>query len=564
MTPKMARLGTRFLAGAAGTGLLAASLAWAAAPPPEVGRAVVAADHRLVSQAGVEVLAQGGNAVDGAVAAALSAGVVQPAGSGLGGGGFAVIAGRDQQPFTWDFREVAPAAATPDMYVTSDGTVSRKRSKRGALAVAVPTESRGLARLLAQRGSLRPMQVAAPAIRQANRGFPVGAHLARALSRTRYDDVQRLFSVDGKLASRGLRVRNRALGRTLRAWAATAGEDLHTGRGASCIIERVQADGGILTAQDLADSTPKERPPIVTRFGEHTLVTMPPPSSGGVVLAQVLQVLDGHDLKSMGHNSSDYLHLLTEAMKHAYADRAHHLGDPDHVQVDVDRLLGQARVAEIRSKLWPMRTFPVEHYGERIAPPTDAGTQHISVVDAQGLGVALTTTVNTSFGSGIVEPCVGLPLNNQMDDFSAAPGVPNAYGLVGSEANAIAPGKRPLSSMTPTVVLDADGQVVMVLGASGGSTIISGTLQVYLNMAVFDMDPQAAVSAPRIHHQWLPDTLFVEPEIPRDVRQNLEKRGHTLDVRPGFTAVQAVRRSDDGRMEGGSDPRKGGWPAAVP
>ncbi len=554
----------RLLALVTAGGALAA-MALAAAPPPEIGEGVVATDHRLASEAGAEILRSGGNAADAAVAAALAAGVVQSAGSGLGGGGFAVVVepGPDGARAVLDFREVAPAGATRDMYIKDNGKVSSKRSRRGALAVAVPAESRGLARLLAERGSLQPMKVAAPAIRHASQGYVVEAHLAEALSRTKYDEVQALFSVDGTLAVRGVRVKNKALAGTLKRWAASRGEDLHTGRGAAAIAARMASDEGLVTADDLARVMPKDRAPIVTHFGEHTLITMPPPSSGGVVLAQVLQVLDGYDLESLGHNSSDYLHLITEAMKHAYADRAHHLGDPDHVKVDVDRLLGDARIDAIRHEVWPGRTFGPEHYGALIAPPTDGGTQHISVLDKDGMGVALTTTINTSFGSGVVVSDLGLPLNNEMDDFSAQPGAPNAYGLVGSEANAVAPGKRPLSSMTPTVVLDKEGRVVMVIGASGGSTIISGTLQVYLNMAVFDMDPQAAGSAPRIHHQWLPDTLFVEPEIPLDVRQNLEKRGHTLDVRPGFTAVQAVRKRAGGVVEGGSDPRKGGWPAGT-
>jgi len=225
----------------------------------------------------------------------------------------------------------------------------------------------------------------------------------------------------------------------------------------------------------------------------------------------------------------------------------------------VPALTGAERVAEVRRAIWPGRTFGPDYYGEVIAPPRDGGTQHISVIDARGNAVALTTTINTSFGSGVVAG--GAILNNEMDDFSAKPGAPNAYGLVGTEANAIAPGKRPLSSMTPTLVLDADGQVVLSLGASGGSTIISATIQVFLNMVVFGMDAQEAVSAPRMHHQWLPDTLWLEPGIPADVQRALQARGHTVVVREGFSAVQVARRLENGMAEGGADPRKGGWPA---
>lgn len=529
------------------------------APPPEVGRAMVSSDHELASAAGAEVLRQGGNAVDAAVAAALSAGVVNPAGSGLGGGGFAVFAGVGT-PGSLDFREVAPARSTRDMYV-ADGEVDARASRVGGLAVAVPGESRGLAKLLADHGRLTPSQVAAPAVRQASEGFRVRAHLAHALENTAHAAVRELFTVGGRLASDGDHVRRTDLAKTLRQWARSRGEFLHTGRGASSIAATIAASDGVLTRADLASYQPAEREPLVGRYKDYTLVTMGPPSSGGVVLLQALGVLEGYDLAPLGHNSSAYLHLLTEAMKHGYADRAHHLGDPDHVEMPIERLLSEGRRDTIRRAIWPGRTFPPEHYGPSIAPLADAGTQHIAVIDDAGVGVSLTTTINTSFGSGVVDPATGVVLNNEMDDFAAAPGVPNAYGLVGNDANAIAPGKRPLSSMTPTVVLDGDGRVVMTLGASGGSTIISAVLQVFLDVVEFDLDPQEAVAAPRIHHQWQPDRLFVEPGIPADVLVALEARGHTVEVRPGFSSVQLVVRAERGRLEGGADPRKGGWPA---
>ncbi len=539
----------------------AALLGVAATVAPVRGRGVVAADHLLASEAGRDLLRAGGNAVDAAVAAALAAGVVQPAGSGLGGGGFAIVAGAGSDRYVLDFREVAPAAATRDQFV--GGASDAGRSRVGGDAVAVPGESRGLARLLAERGTRPPRAVAAPAIAYAARGFRVGDHLANALAGSSYGDVRSLFTVDGQVATAGVVVRNPALAATVRRWAATAGEDLHTGASARAVVDAARATGGRLTMDDLAGYTPVPREVLVARFGDHTLLTMPPPSSGGVVLAQALGVLEGYDLASLGAGSSDALHLVAEALKHGFADRAHHLGDPAFVDVDVARLTSEARIGEVRRKIWPGRTFPPEHYGPPISPPRDAGTQHISVVDAAGLGVALTTTINTSFGSGVVPASLGLPLNNEMDDFATAPGVPNAFGLVGAEANAIAPGKRPLSSMTPTVVLDRDGRVVMVIGASGGSTIISATLQVYLNVVVFGMDPQEAVSAPRIHHQWMPDTLFVEPDVPADVVRNLEARGHTVDLRRAFSSVQVVVVGPDGVASAASDPRKGGLPAAA-
>lgn len=528
----------------------------------DAGRGMVASDHALASACGAEILERGGNAADAAVATALCAGVVQPAGSGLGGGGFAIVVDAgDADGAAWDFREVAPAAAHRDMYRNDDGGVDADASKLGGLAVAVPGESRGLATLLAEHGSLPPKVVAKPAIRLAARGFRVGAHLVHSLERPTSDEVLAEMSTREGPVTHGDVLKRKALAGTLRRWARTAGEDLHTGKGAEAIVAHANADGGVLTGLDLDAYTVAERTPIRVRWGDRTVVTMPPPSSGGIALGQVLRALEGVDLEGLGHNSSAYLHVLTEAMKHAYADRAHHLGDPDVVEVPVERLLSDERIAEIRAAFDPDHTLPPEAYGPPIEAPTDAGTQHLSVVDGKGGAVALTTTINMRFGAQLVPPTVGIVLNDEMDDFSAAPGVPNAYGLVGTEANAIAPGKRPLSSMTPTVVLDPTGRVELVVGASGGSTIISGTLQTLLNVLVFGMTPEDAVAAPRIHHQWQPDVLFVEPGIPRDVVVALEARGHTVDVRPGYTAVQAILVGEQRLATGGSDPRKGGRPA---
>lgn len=516
----------------------------------------MAADHALASQAGRDQLRSGGNAVDAAVAAALMAGVVQPAGSGLGGGGFAVVAG-PAEPYVLDFRESAPAGARRDLYVGPDAPSSRV----GPSAVAVPGESRGLARLLRDRGSRSPSQVAAPAIRAARRGFVVGDHLARALAAAAFPGVVAQFTVGGEVASAGVHVRNPALASTLRRWASSGGEDLHTGRGARAVAGSM-GESGLITDRDLRDYAPAARAPIVAHFKGYTLYTMPPPSSGGVVLGQALAVLEGYDLAALGHNSSDSLHLIVEALKHGFADRAHHLGDPDFVDVPTERLLSDARITQIRQAIWPARTFEPTVYGPPIAPPRDGGTQHISVVDEHGMAVSLTSTINTAFGSGLMADGLGFPLNNEMDDFALAPGVPNAYGLVGAEANAVAPGKRPLSSMSPTVVLDEQGRAVMAIGASGGSTIISSTLQVFLNLTVYGLDAQEAVSAPRVHHQWLPDALFVEDAMPRDVVDNLRARGHAIKSLPTYSSVQVVVAREGG-LEGASDPRKGGWPAAI-
>ncbi len=553
------RWSRRFGGAIAALGVALAAVA--AAPSPERGDAMVSADHPLASQAGAKILALGGNAADAAVATALAAGVVQPSSSGLGGGGFALWVDGAARGVI-DFREMAPGAATRDVFLDPDGGVRAGASRIGGLAVAVPGESRGLARLLATRGTMRPAQVAAPAIELASRGFPMGAHLYAAVGRTTHPEVRALLTVGGERTLPGQTFKRPDLARTLKRWASTAGEDLHTGEGARAIADAVSRTGGILSSEDLAAYAPIDRAPLVGAFRERTIVSMGPPSSGGVALLQMLAALDGFDLAAMGHNSSAYIHVLAEVMQHAYADRAAYLGDADVVDVPVERLLSEQRRDEIRRAVWPARTFPRAYYGAPIEPHRDAGTQHISVVDGAGRAVALTTTVNTSFGSGVVPEGLGIVLNNEMDDFSAAPGVPNAYGLVGSEANAVAPGKRPLSSMTPTVVLDADGAVVMAIGASGGSFIISSVLQVFLNLEVFGMDAQEAVSAPRIHHQWTPESLWIEPDVPADVRQALAARGHVLRERAGFSGVEVVVRDGEG-WAGGADPRKDGWPAGV-
>lgn len=558
-------------AGSVGLLVLVALGALAAAAPPVIrGRAMVVADHVEASRAGAEVLRLGGNAVDAAVATALSAGVVQPSASGLGGGGFAVVVLPDGTRAAVDFREVAPGAATRDRFAAAG--VAADASRKGPFAVAVPAESRGLAWLLRTFGTLSPRQVAAPAIRQARRGFPLGPWMANSVGRTKDGEVRALFSaVD---LQPGTTVRRKALAATLTRWAATDGEDLHVGRGARAVVEEV---GGAVSLEDLAAYQVVRRDPIVVTWRGRTIVTMPPPSSGGVVLSQVLKVLEGEDLAALGHNSAAYVHRVSEALRHGFADRAQHLGDPAFSDVPTERLLSDARIAEIRAAFDPERSFPPEAYGTLVQPPTDAGTQHLSVVDRQGGAVALTTTINTDFGSGLVVESLGLILNNQMDDFAAAPGVPNRYGLVGSERNAIEPGKRPLSSMTPTVVLAPDGSVELVIGASGGSFIISSTLQALLNVLVFDMDPAEAVAAPRFHHQWLPDELILDPGFPEDVARALEARGHHVRRQktrrvceeagnPFFdcfrASVQAVWVNGETRL-GGADPVKGGAPVGV-
>ena len=539
---------------------IAALLLTGAAPPPAIGRTgMVASDHVQASQAGAQVMAAGGNAVDGIVAAALAAGVVQPAGSGLGGGGFAVVVAPDGTQTVLDFREMAPAASTRDMFLLA---TAENASRIGGLAVGVPGEAAGLVELHRRHGRLPLDQVVAPAIALATTGFPVGAHLAQALWEAEAEALglsKALFDVD-QVPQEGTWVKRVRLGQTLTVLAQVGGSAFREGPIAADIAQASQAAGGILTEMDLANYTPRDRVPVVGQYRGWTVVTMPPPSSGGVVLLQVLSVLEGDALPPA--QSAALFHRLAEAMKHAYADRARYMGDPDRVEIPVARLLSLERIAAIRKDFKANRTHPAAHYGTPVHVGDDGGTQHISALDADGLAVALTTTINTSFGSRVVAPQSGILLNNEMDDFVARPGVPNHYGLVGSEANAVAAGARPLSSMTPTVLISPDGSERIVVGASGGPFIISSTLQVILNIIDFGMDPAEAVSAPRMHHQWAPNTLFVDQGTSPDTIVRLRTLGHTVEVKDFYSSVQLIRGGAGGFV-GASDPRKGGWPAGV-
>ncbi|MEC7242860.1 MAG: gamma-glutamyltransferase [Myxococcota bacterium] len=529
----------------------------AAAPPPLwAPGGMVASDHPLASEAGASILQEGGNAVDAAVATALAAGVVQPAGSGIGGGGFAVFGSSPQEMGCLDFREVAPAAAHPGLFLDSEGNVVPGASTKTGLAVGVPGEGRGLAQLLRDHGRMSPREVARPAVRLAKHGFVTGEQLLKAVASA---PMTSLFQEGSP--GRGQTVRRPRLARTLKKWASSSGEALYTGDIAADIVEATQAAGGILERADLEAYQPVEREPLVADYRGYTVVTMPPPSSGGAVLLQVLKALEGHDVASLGHNSSEHLHLLAEYMQHAYADRAAVMGDPAFTDVPVDSMLSEDRILAIRGRFVPDRTLEREVYGGAVSIPEDGGTHHLSVLDSEGFAVALTTTINTFFGSEVVAPRSGIVLNNQMDDFVAKPGVPNTYGLIGRAANAVEPGKKPLSSMTPTVVFK-DGDVVLVVGASGGPFIISSTLQAISNVVDFGMTAEEAVSVPRMHHQWVPELLFVDEGIPVDVVRRLEERGHEVRQMAFFSAVQLIQYGNDGFF-GAADPRKGGRPAGA-
>lgn len=529
-------------------------------------KGMVSADNALAAAVGARMLSKGGDAADAAVATALMLGVVQPFASGIGGGGFAVVYRSDGDPYALDFREVAPAKANKDMYLDAKGDVVSKASTRGPKAAGVPGEVAGLWALHQAHGKLPWKTVVEPALKAARDGFRVGALLHRRIVSKRVEIAarprlaSRFFDAKGEPLKAGATLTRPQLAKTLAGISKGGVKAFYSGDFATRLGKIITADGGLISADDLGAYTAKTRPVVRGTFKGHTVLSMPPPSSGGAVLVQVLRVLEPVDLEALGHNSSAYLHRLAEALKHAFADRARVMGDPDFTPVPLEALIGDATIQRVQAAFRSDRTLEQDAYGGKYAIPEDGGTSHFSVVDKAGNAVALTSTVNTSFGSMYIAGETGVLLNNQMDDFVAKPGVANAYGLVGRAANAIAPGKRPLSSMSPTVVLK-DGKVRMVVGASGGPTIITGTLQALLNVIVFNMDVRAAVSVPRIHHQWVPERLMVEPGIPVDVQAALARRGHTVKAWRRFTAVQAITQSPGGQA-GAADPSKLG--AAVP
>lgn len=583
-------------------------------PPLRSQAGAVAADHELASQAGAEVLAQGGNAVDAAVATALALGVVQPSGSGLGGGGFLVSRRADGKVEVLDFREVAPKRAQPDMYLDkATGQVVAERSRHGGLAVGVPGEAAGFAlalRELGQLGAKNPAQIVAPALRLAREGFSVGRHLCRSaelvVPKLLIDNPLRaMLAPAGTPLKVGEYWRRPELASTLEtlgregflAFYKTSKGPTPAQPGANPpligdeILRAVQAAGGLLTAEDLRAYRPVKRQALEGNYRGWHLYSVPPPG-GGMTAIEALQILDARPPLREGPLASSTLHEIIEAFKHAFSDRARYLGDPDFDKVPVAELTSPSYATQRAAQVQLEGVLPSEQYGQPkkegdqpAQAPRDHGTTHICVIDKDGNAAAITTTVNLSFGAHLVAGRTGVLLNNQMDDFAAMPNRPNAFGLVGNGANGVAAGKRPASSMTPLIAVAPDGSVLCV-GGSGGPTIVTGVVQTLINIVDFHMNVEAAVSAPRIHEQFIPDRVSVEPEIPADVRAGLQRRGHKLlltphpletavqavlwhkkvgrsaAVEPSSTAVRTDNDPDPRPFSAASDPRKGGLPAA--
>lgn len=546
--------------------------------------AAVAADHPLASQVGVEILKKGGNVVDAAAAVGFALSVLRPASSGIGGGGFMVIwNARQQCCVVLDYRERAPLRACADLFAAdakkpeNDETGLPKSSVRGPLAAAVPGQVAGLCCAVEQYGRLPIREVLAPAIRLARDGVPADAHYVNTLNsaaktwshwpedfRQKFATFHRTYLAGGKLIKVGDIVTSPQLP-ALERIAASGACGFYAGPVRDALVELSRSHGGLFAPEDFCDMRPVLREPLRLSYHGYDVLTMPPPSSGGVALLTTLQILEELDARDpsqpfakLAPESPAAVHRLTEAFKHAFADRAEFLGDADFAAVPVQRLISREHARELAARIDLTRTRPTESYG-RFAPVHDAGTTHFSVIDAEGNAVACTETINTEYGSWLVEPKFGILLNNEMDDFSAVPGQPNAFGLIQSSANAVAPRKKPLSSMTPTIVVK-DGKAVFALGASGGPKIITATTQVLLRLLHQQQTPAAAVQAPRLHHQWLPDVLDLEPPLQRELREPLTAFGHQTRERAANAVTQAVSRSADG-LRAGSDARKGGRPA---
>jgi gamma-glutamyltranspeptidase / glutathione hydrolase len=560
--PRIAALALLFLGAAASAQI---------AGPPVLGRnGMVASSSPAATRVGVEILKAGGNAVDAAVAVGFALAVTLPEAGNLGGGGFAVLRLAGGTEVALDFRETAPAAAGPHLYLGANGKPDPKRSVVGGLAVGVPGSVAGLCLMARRWGRLPLADLVAPAIRLARDGFVLPQEIRLDLARKETRDLLGAFPESKRIfldGSAGLGpdapFRQPELAKTLEQIAAGGPDAFYRGETADLIVAEVRKTGGVMTREDLAAYQVKDRAPLVGKYREATIITMPPPSSGGVALLEGLGVLESFGMRDLGYGSEQGTHVLAECLRRVFKDRATWLGDPDFSFVPA-RALVSAPYTKLLARQISDDATPSDAVELPPPPrPERAETTHFSVVDGRGNAVALTTTLNGSFGSGVTVTGAGFLLNNEIDDFAVAPGQPNMYGLIQSERNLVGPGKRPLSSMTPTIV-ERNGQVILVVGSPGGPTIISTVLQIVVNVLDHQMTVSQAVAAPRIHHQWMPDKLDAEPfGLSPDVLEGLRDRGHRVAVRgsagnPSFQGDAQVIGRMGSLWAGASDPRHGG------
>ena len=527
-----------------------------AADPSAVGvHGMVVSESEDAARAGVEILKQGGNAVDAAVATALAVGVTNPASCGIGGGGFMLIyMAKAHRFYALDYRETAPLLSRPDMYMR-DGKPDEDLARDGILGVGVPGEIAGIDAALRRFGTMKFQQIAAPAEKLAGDGYATTPHLAGEIAqlapKLKGDPglSQVFLKPDGAAPKAGDTITEKNLAATLKSLGDDPVASFYHGEVASALVAFMKAHGGLISATDLANYRPDWHDPIRRRYADYEVYTMPPPSSGGVVL-EMLGALDSGHLAGLGVNSPPYLARLIEVMRQGFIDREQY-ADPAFVGVDIRKMLTDSNIQQLRERALHPKTPPPAP-----AAAHDHGTSNLLVADKDGNVVALTTTINTVFGAKMSVPALGLILNDEMDDFAVAPGVPNAYHLEGERANEVRGGKRPLSSMTPMIVTK-NGVPVMTTGGSGGPTIVSGVLQVALNILTFHLDAAGAVAEPRIHEQAAPDVVIVEEAMPAATRSALEQMGYKLKVVPNLGAVGAITIAP-ANLRGAFDPRKGG------
>lgn len=547
------------------------STARAAAPDPVRGRhAMVASQHEIASKIGVEVLKNGGNAVDAAIAVGIALAVVYPEAGNLGGGGFMLIRLKDGKTTAIDYREMAPKAANRDIFVDAKGNLIRGEggSTVGYRASGVPGTLAGFELAFNKYGSgkVKWADLVEPARAVAENGYVLTDRLAKLFisykeTLAKYPESNRIFLRDGNYFREGDTLKQPDLASTLERIKTQGAKEFYTGRTAQLIADDMKANNGLITLEDLRNYVAKERTPLRGTYRGHEIITMPPPSSGGIVMLQVLNMLEGYDIRGMGANSSAKFHVLAEAMRRSFADRAEYMGDPDFADVPVTQLIDKKYAERRRSTIRADKASTSQEikFGE-FARAEGTETTHFTVVDKDGNVVTNTYTINDLYGSRVTIKGTGVLMNDEMDDFAARPGRPNLFGLVQGERNKVEGGKRPLSSMTPTIVMRKDGTPWFALGARGGPRIISAVMQSVINVIDHDMNIQQAIDAPRIHHQWLPDELMYEPYgISPDTLNILRGYGHKFVNRPGYIAsATGIMIAEDGVRLGAIDSRSDG------
>jgi gamma-glutamyltranspeptidase / glutathione hydrolase len=552
--------------------------------PVRARHGIVASTNQFAARVGVEVLQRGGNAVDAAIAVAFALAVTHPSAGNLGGGGFMMIRLQNGKTTAIDYREMAPAGATRDIYLDRNGNPIKGEggSLLGYRAAGVPGTVRGMELALKKYGSgkLSWSQLIEPARQLAVKGFAISNSVASALAKKKdqfglYEDSRKIFLNYGKLYQEGDVLQQPDLANTLARLQRNGARDFYEGTTARLIVADMKRHKGLITLADLRGYVAKEREPLRGNYRGYEVISMPPPSSGGVILIEMLNILEGYDLKQMGAASADRYHFMAEAMRRAYADRAEYLGDADFASVPASGLTDKNYAKSLRSTINPDHATTSAEIRFGRPPGAESGsTTHFTIVDAEGNAVANTYTLNDSYGAKVVARGTGFLLNNEMDDFAAKPGTANMYGLIQGERNAIAPGKRPLSAMTPTFVLRRDGSLWFAIGSPGGATIINTVLQIITNIIDYDMNLQQAIDAPRIHNQWLPDEVAYEPyALSEDTLRILRSRGHTLRIRldAGWTdgdgymgdAAGVMIEEKTGMRLGATDPRRSDGPAVA-